>query len=297
VRHDDRVEHDEWIRSHVDPVGPLELVSDEPWATVWRVPVDGGAVWFKACAPVQAFEPHLTASLWGRWPDRVVRVLANDADRHWLLLADAGTSLRELGDPVDAWIAALPEYAELQRGEAAHAGDHIANGVPDLRVSTLPGRYDDLLRNELPIDEQSICRLRGFAARFNQWCVELDGAGVPPTLQHDDLQGTNVYRDGEDHRVIDWGDASIGHPFASMVVTLRFLEALTTAEFRNRLRDAYLEPWGRKHLELFELALRVGEIAHAMACTRQRDALPQSALPAFDIDYRVVLERAVGATV
>ena len=29
-----------------------------------------------------------------------------------------------------AWLVALPLYAELQRGEAAHARDHLAHGVP-----------------------------------------------------------------------------------------------------------------------------------------------------------------------
>ena len=28
-------------------------------------------------------------------------------------------------------------------------------------------------------------------------------------------------------RVLDWGDASISHPFASLVVTFRFLEEVT----------------------------------------------------------------------
>jgi hypothetical protein len=27
--------------------------------------------WLKACAPVQAFEPRLTADLFARWPDLV----------------------------------------------------------------------------------------------------------------------------------------------------------------------------------------------------------------------------------
>ena len=45
-----------WIREHVAPTGPLEIVHERPWSTVVRVPVATGAVWFKACAPVQAFE-------------------------------------------------------------------------------------------------------------------------------------------------------------------------------------------------------------------------------------------------
>ncbi len=43
----------------------------------------------QSCAPVQAFEPRLTAELSGGGRDRVPAVLAFDEERGWLLLADA----------------------------------------------------------------------------------------------------------------------------------------------------------------------------------------------------------------
>ena len=61
----------DWIRAHVEPVGAIETAHERPWATVLRVPIAGGIAWFKACAPVQAFEPRLSAELYSRWPDRV----------------------------------------------------------------------------------------------------------------------------------------------------------------------------------------------------------------------------------
>ena len=69
---------EEWIRGHAEPVGAIETVHEQPWATVLRVPLVDGVAWFKACAPVQAFEPHLTAKLFARWPDRVAEVLGYD---------------------------------------------------------------------------------------------------------------------------------------------------------------------------------------------------------------------------
>src|SRR5436190_7596172 len=134
---------EDWIRTHVEPVGAVETAHERPWATVLRVPLAGGAAWFKACGPVQAFEPRLTAELFARWPDRVPEVLAHDEDRGWLLLADAGTPVRELGNPPETWLAGLPLYAELQRGEAGRANEHLAHSVPDLRVAALPARYED----------------------------------------------------------------------------------------------------------------------------------------------------------
>ena len=78
-RHSDDVDRhaaEAWIRAHVEPVGPIETAHERPWSTVLQVPIAAGIAWFKACAPVQAFEPRLSAGLFARWPDRVAEVLA-----------------------------------------------------------------------------------------------------------------------------------------------------------------------------------------------------------------------------
>jgi hypothetical protein len=296
----DRAAAEAWIRAHVEPVGAIETAHQRPWATVLRVPLAGGVAWFKACSPVQAFEPRLSAALFARWPDRVAEVLGCDQELGWLLLADAGTPIGVSGNPPEAWLVALPLYAELQRGEAAHADDHLAHGVPDLRVATLPARYEDLLRRDLPLEPGEIARLRGFAPRFAALCAELAAHQVPETVQHDDLHMANVYAQGGRLRLLDWGDASISHPFASLVVTFRFLEErnqLPPADpWFGRLRDAYLEPWGGGLAGTFALAIRVGAFAHAIAWARQRDYLPQAARPEFDRWFQVVLRRAVART-
>jgi Phosphotransferase enzyme family len=286
-----------WIRSRVRPVGAIEVAHERPWATVLRVPVVDGSVWFKACGAVQAFEPRLTASLFQRWPDRVAEVLDVDCDLGWLLLADGGVPVGERGNPPEAWLAALPAYAELQRGEAAHASDHLAHGVPDLRVETLPARLDELLRGELPLTERETHRLRGFGPRFSDLCHQLSAHDIASSIQHDDLHHNNLYeRDGQ-LRVLDWGDSSISHPFASLVVTFRFLEEVTKLEpddpWFARLRDAYLEPWGAALTDTFEIAFTVGTFAHAFAWARQRDHLPQQERAEFDKVFRIVLRRAL----
>ncbi len=297
----DRASAEEWIRSHVEPSGAIETEHERPWATVLRVPTrGGGVVWFKACAPVQAFEPRLSAELFARWPDRVGRVLAHEPARAWLLLADAGTPIGAYGSPPEAWLEVLPLYAELQRGEAAHARAHLDGGVPDLRLSTLPARYEELVRTELPLEAEAIARLRGFAKRFAELCAELAAHGVPETVQHDDLHGANVYAEAGRLRVLDWGDASISHPFASLVVTFRLLEEITAlrpgAPLFARLRAAYLEPWGEDLEGAFELAMRVGAFAHLFAYMRHREQVRSQARAAFDRWFGVVLRRAISRT-
>jgi hypothetical protein len=296
----DRAAAEDWIRAHVEPVGAIETAHERPWATVLRVPLADGVAWFKACGAVQAFEPRLSAELFARWPDRVAEVLGHDEERAWLLLADAGTPMRVAGNPPETWLVVLPLYAELQRGEAVHMRDHLAHGVPDLRVAKLPARYEDFLQHDLPLERDEISRLRAFAPRFAELCGELVAHGLPETVQHDDLHHANVYAQGERLRVLDWGDASISHPFASLVETFRFLEEINELPpddpWFARLRDAYLEAWGRGLAGTFALAIRVGTFAHAIAWVRQRDHLPKEARPEFDQWFPLVLRRTVAQT-
>jgi len=218
----------------------LELVSDEPWSTVWRTP-DG--LWRKRCKASWRFEAPLTVALASRWPDRVAEVVDHGDD--WLLTRDAGTQIAE-DDPL--WPDVMRSYAELQQGEAAHADEHVAAGVPDLRLAALPARYAQLL------DELGDERLRRFEPRFAELCVELAARGVPETIQHDDLHQFNVYvRDGRP-RILDWGDSSVGHPYFSLVATLRHVDD-------RGITDAFLDAWGGDE-ETLALALRVGRIAH-----------------------------------
>jgi len=289
-----------WIREHVQPTGAIETAHDRPWATVLRVPVAEGVVWFKACAPVQTFEPRLTTELFARWPELVTDVIAHDVERAWMLLADAGDPLGELGNPLEAWYTALPRYAGLQRGEVPYAQDHLAHGVPDLRVSNLPARFDELLGRELPLQDAEIERLRRFAPRFAALCDELAACGIPETIQHDDLHQWNLFAGGGDVRILDWGDASIAHPFASLIVTFTSLEEVNALSSGDpvfaRLRDVYLEPWGGGLAEVFTLAMRLGAFAHAIAHLRQRDFLPGWALADFDAAFAKRLRRAIAQT-
>lgn len=288
---------EEWIRKHVEPVGTIAMSHDRTWATVMRVPVAGGTVWFKACAQVQAFEPRLTASLYARWPDRVTEVLAVDEVRRWLLLGDAGMAIGDAGNPPEAWLEALPLYAELQKGETAYALDHVLHGVPDLRMAALPAGYERLLASKLPLPTDDIERLRVYAPRFSELCAVLADLGIKESIQHDDLHMRNVYSDDGNFRFLDWGDSSIAHPFFSLVVTFRFLEEVnhfaTGDPWFRRLRDAYLEPWGSGWEETFGIAIRVGWFAHAIAWTRQREALPHEARHDFDGAFVTILRRAI----
>jgi hypothetical protein len=105
---------------------------------------------------------------------------------------------------------------------------------------------------------------------------------------------------GQRLRLLDWGDASISHPFASLVVAFRFLEEITKLPpgdpWYARLRDAYLEPWDRGLVAAFALATRIGTFAHSIAWVRQPDHLTEEARAEFDRGFSIVLRRALAQT-
>jgi hypothetical protein len=290
-----------WIRAHVEPVGAIESVHERPWGTVQRVPIAEGVAWFKACSPAQAFEPRLTAALAGRWADRLPDVLAHDEKRAWLLLGHAGEPVGFDAGP-EPWLSVLPRYAELQRGEAPHAAQHLDGGVPDRRLATFPVLYETMLARELPLSSGDMARLRRFEQRFAELCAELMAQGVPETIQHDDLHGANVYLHDGTPRILDWGDSCVSHPFLTLFVAFLHLDERGTTQtgdaWFRRLRDVYLEPWGlpTELGETFELAYRLGPFAHLFKELRVLDAIPEEQRPQFAPDIPELLAHCLRAT-
>jgi hypothetical protein len=282
----------DWARGHVASPGPAEVGRDRTWATKVRFPTPDGPVWLKACSAAHgSFEPELVALIAEEQPGLVPRVLARDASRRLLLLADAGIAFDRLGNRPELWLELLPRYAELQRSVPPPAS------LPDRTVERWPGLFEELAALALPLEPAETARLRAHAPRFAELCGELASYGLAPAIQHDDLHHKNAFVDGELRRIIDWGDACVGHPFMSLVVTFRFLEERTGLApgdpWFARLRDAYLEPWGRGLEPAFELCERIGRFAHAFGWLSLRPLLPETERPRSDVPFAVVLRRAL----
>lgn len=260
------------------PVPPRVRV--RPWSTTARFATSLGTVWFKAGAPGADFEAALAGALHAWAPGRVLTPVAVDAKRGWALLPDGGPPLVDLlGRPHDLglWESVLRAYAQMQRVLAPRVRDMLALGVPDLR----PRRLGPLLE-ELLADRGVSARLgreregvEAFRPEFERMRARLAASPVPMTLDHSDLNMGNVFLLEGGYRFMDWGDASVAHPFTSLLVPLRFAAAeygATPAEL-ERLRDAYLEPWSDRGSmaelrEEAQAALRLGPVSRAMAWGR-----------------------------
>lgn len=267
--------------------GEPEQPHVRPWSTVLRLDVDGGPVWLKAVGTGSAQEAPLAAALADWVPGRVLAPLAVDAVRRLTLLPDGGPTLRATAASasLSAWEAMLADYAQLQVDLVCHVDGMLALGVPDARPEVLPALVEGLVGDD---DAMLLDRPGGLTAAerdrivaelgtYGEQCRRLAEGAVPSSLQHDDLHDDNVFVGDGRNRFFDWGDATVSHPFLSLLVPLRSAGRALGVDDRGpvllRLRDAYLEPWSAygspaELRELCALALRVGPPARALSWRR-----------------------------
>ncbi|PWR08737.1 phosphotransferase [Micromonospora sicca] len=267
--------------------GPVES-RVRPWSLVWQVPTDAGPFWFKANNPGTRYEAALLAELPRLCAGAVLDPIAVDVERGWSLLPDGGPSLRDTlagKRDVTHWAQVLPAYAELQVAVAPHAWRLLDRGVPDQRPELMPELFDRLLDDEeaLLLGEPDGLtpelhqRLRAYRPEFAAVCRRLAEVDVPATVQHDDLHDGNVFVGDDGYRFFDWGDASVAHPFGTLLVTLRSVayagELAPGDPALIRLRDAYLEAWTDRHdratlREVAGLAMRVATVSRSLSWRR-----------------------------
>lgn len=308
-----RAEVDAWVGDQLSRLGVRQVGAGKqdrcyPWSTVIEVPTSDGPVWFKANARGMHQEAALYEVLVRRAPDHVLRPLALDVERGWLLLPDGGPTLRAsdgVRADVAAWERLLVEYADLQRAMEPHVDELFGAGLVDATPAALPAMRDALLADPsmLLLDtgkgltsaerDELVAHAPAYAAQ----CRDLAAYGIPVTLQHDDLHEHNVFAPAAPVgplRVFDWGDAVVGQPFGTLLVSLKFVAMLADlapgAGELLRLRDAYLEAWTGDYdradlVEAARLALRVDAVSRA-DCFRR-------AVLEWDRGYRTIFDEGV----
>ena len=251
-----RATTDAWIEQQLaaegaERTGEIDQMHVRPWSTVMRVPTTAGDVFFKANVSSLKFEAALVTLLAARRPDCVPPLLAADLDRGWMLMADAGTRLRDLA--VDErglvrWLDVLPLYASVQIDLAEQIDELLVAGVPDLRLASLPARADAMVDDLAALGADEARRTAEAMPRMLEDCARLASFGVPETIEHDDLHDGQVFvKDGR-YLLLDWGDACVSHPFFTLAVTLDGFIAwgvddVEHSEDTEPYLDAYLEPF------------------------------------------------------
>lgn len=275
--------------------GPLDLVRDSDWSRVLRVPTTTGPLYFKASAPVFGYEPALTNLLDETLPGAVPHVLALDAERHWMLMADAGTPFRdavERSRDFSVWEAMLTRFAQLQQAAIPHRDELLRAGCPDRRLANMPSLFSELLtdrelllvgaENGLPGDEYE--RLLSFESEVRAFCAALAAFAIPETLHHDDFGAGNVLVAGDRFVYYDWAESAITHPFSSMFIALRWARYVGEYDQSqlDRMRDAYLAAWSdfgspADLRAAFELARRLATLCRSLTWHRLAASVNQGA--------------------
>jgi hypothetical protein len=277
-----------WADTALDDVGLRRTSWTAPhsraWSAVLRLETTGDPFWLKANGDGTRREAALLATLADLDIAATPRPVATDATLGLTLMPDGGATVREAhgGRTPHAVLEDLvARYAALQRTTTPHVETLVACGLDDVRPALMPGLLAGLVEEcaraegEHVLTTGDAARLRAVLPAYAEACAELAASGIAPALQHDDLHDNNVLARGP--VFIDWGDAVVGHPFGTMLVTLN-----TTAYHHDlgpddpvlhRLVDAYTEVWtdvaDRATLRrLVGLAVRVGPLTRAMGWRR-----------------------------
>ncbi len=251
-----------WIRlvlteSNVQLTGEIEQSHIRPWSTVMRVPTRDGTLFFKAAASTFAHEAALTEYLSRFRPEVFPELLAADLERHWMLMRDAGTPLRQFiraEKSIERWKDVLPLYVDLQKDMAGCSTQLLALGTPDRRLAKLPEMFESLvadksamlLDQEESLTSEEYARLRSYVSEFANICKTLASLGIPETIHHDDLHDGNIFvREGR-ITFTDWGESAVTHPFFTLVVMMRGVDNSMGMDFSpeaEQVRDLYLQHW------------------------------------------------------
>jgi hypothetical protein len=275
-----------------------------------------GRVWFKVNGSGTAYEASLVGLLGELYPGLAPDVLAHDDSRAWSLTRDAGPVLRSImgvDEMWGRWKELLPRYAQAQLDLAAHRSRLVTTGTPDRNPKQLALEYGRLLGDlaakptkDGGLTGEQLAALERLLPRYDERCAELAASTLPDTLQHDDLHSNNICWGGapddlSSARIIDWGDACIGHPFGTMLATLNSIAFHVGLLNDDRggisdrrvltVRDAYLESFTglgsrQELLRWVALARSIGCLTRALSWERAVQHAPASVAAEYQFPIR-----------
>ncbi len=281
----------QWIVEQLELAGfqiiaELDQFHIREWSTVIRIPTNDGDFFFKACADSQKFEPAFHEILYQKAPEKCLELIAVDIDRGWMILPDGGQTLREFEArkiKEKSWKKLLSDFAKLQIQLAPSAEELLNTGLADYRINELGAYYPKVLEAKsmlMNADDESLTAkefeiLINKQAEFEKLLINLADLGIPNSIEHGDLHDANVFFNGSELKIFDWGDASYSHPFISLMIPLRVLgnylelkpETHPDLEWARR---AYFEPWTdflpyTDLLEVWDAALHVGRFHRSLS--------------------------------
>ncbi len=239
----------EWITANLPPATegePWRMAQIRSWSisSVFRLTSGSARLYFKASPRYFRSEVAVTQDVAERFPE-VSPVLAAAEPQHgWMLMEDLGELTLGKADSPLLWRETMKTIARVQQGYIDRADSIEQMGIEKRTigdiVETLTEWVENPARANLRIFQEenaaALKRLQPSLDKVAEIARGLERLGLPQTLEHGDLDSTNVFiRDGSPV-LMDWSDACISHPFFT---------PLTPAQARRNpdIVATYLREW------------------------------------------------------
>jgi len=279
---------------------PPEIVLSTPWSTMIRFSTSAGDFYLKQTPPAISAEPQIIQLLSKQFHASVPLVIDSNDDLHCFLMRDAGQNLRGILKAEfkpELLCQAITQYAAIQRSTEDRLEKFFKLGVPDWRLDKLPMLYDQMISHAdfLKADgvtDQELQTLQALRPQLLAQCELLSSYGIPETIGIPDFNDNNTLFDPNTKSMtfIDWGEATITHPFFSLYNCLE--QAITHHGIReadqtyNKLLDACHENWlalatKDQLLEVFNLAMQLRSIYGVLGGYRLMVSVDLQALNTF----------------
>ncbi len=238
-----------WLEANLPPGHdgqPWQASQIRSWSisSVWRVTSAGARLYFKASPRYFASEVAVTLDVADRFPTISPSVVAAHPGSGWMLMHDLGDVTLSAIDTAEIWHDTMKTIAVVQHGYMGKFREMERMGIErrttEAIVETLVSWTDDPAGVEIRMfgeeNEAALGRLAPSVARIESIADKLRGLGIPPTLEHGDLDATNIFIRNGSPVLMDWSDACISHPFFT---------PLTPAQARRHPEfvDTYLREW------------------------------------------------------
>lgn len=232
-----------------------QVIRSMPWSEVIRIPTSHGNIILKFSIPAFSNEASLLQFFESKGVAGVPKVIASNPELSCFLMKDLGVPLRTyikdnfVVEPIEKAVAL---YTDIQKKSLNLVDSLLELGVKDCRPRHLSRLFVELLEDEpLLLDDGltslEIEKLAKLAPTIDGLCDELESFNIPPSIEHGDFHDNNILINDGQLTIIDWGDASISHPFFSCVSFLDSLKRNHALDQKRPeyalIKDAYLEAW------------------------------------------------------
>jgi hypothetical protein len=254
-----------WIQFQLDKLSIQTTGTVQQFRVGWtascllRVLTSEGLVYFKAGYLKPPYEAAVTALLAQKWPEHVNPPLAVNSAQNWML--NHNFRAEGEGPPgADLFAQFVRALGRIQLGSVDCMDELVALDCPLHNLDYLLDQIENrqalipLLKiGEQPLSESELQKFMQWLPGLAADCNELKELAIPDMLIHTDFRDDNMVLQDDCHRILDWADVVIGHPFFSLEKVLshrlrstgeskgRYSDETISDELKDSICTAYLE--------------------------------------------------------